>query len=47
MILQPTPIVQRKGIEHAYEIATRYYSYAVLRWWLQTLITNFFGVNTL
>ncbi len=28
-----------------YEIATRYYSYAVLRRWLNTLLVNFFGVD--
>ncbi len=28
-----------------YEIATRYYSFAVLRRHLNMLLTNFFGVN--
>ncbi|CAB1079533.1 Glycosyltransferase [Olavius algarvensis Delta 1 endosymbiont] len=28
-----------------YDIATRYYSYAVLRRWLTTLMVNFFGVD--
>jgi hypothetical protein len=28
-----------------YEIATRYYSFAVLRRWLNTLLVNFFGVD--
>jgi glycosyltransferase involved in cell wall biosynthesis len=32
-------------IEKNYEIATRYYSYAVLRRWLNTLLVNFFGVD--
>lgn len=28
-----------------YEIATRYYSFAVLRRWLNTLLVNFFGIE--
>ena len=32
-------------VEHNYKVATRYYSYAVLKRWLNTLLTNFFGME--
>jgi len=32
-------------VNHNYEIATRYYSYSVLRKWLNSLIINFFGIE--
>jgi glycosyltransferase involved in cell wall biosynthesis len=31
-------------IDHNYRVAHRYYSYSVLRRWLNTLMTNFFGM---
>ncbi len=32
-------------VEHNYAVASRYYSYALLRRWLVTLMINFFGVE--
>jgi glycosyltransferase involved in cell wall biosynthesis len=32
-------------VEHNYKIARRYYSYSILRRWLNTLMTNFFGME--
>ncbi len=40
-----SPERRRQMVETNYEIARRYYSYATLRRWLATLITNFFGVK--
>jgi hypothetical protein len=40
------PESRQKMVNTNYEIASRYYSYAVLRRWLNTLLTNFFGVDT-
>jgi glycosyltransferase involved in cell wall biosynthesis len=37
---------REKMVNTNYEIATKYYSYGVLRRWLKTLLTNFFGVET-
>jgi glycosyltransferase involved in cell wall biosynthesis len=36
---------RKKMVTTNYEIAARYYSYAVLRRWLNTLLVNFFGVD--
>jgi glycosyltransferase involved in cell wall biosynthesis len=33
-------------VDHNYQVAQRYYSYSVLRRWLNTLMTNFFGMET-
>jgi len=33
-------------VNHNYQVAQRYYSYSVLRRWLDTLMTNFFGMKT-
>jgi mannosylglucosylglycerate synthase len=33
-------------VEHNYKIARRYYSYSILRRWLNTLMTNFFGMES-
>jgi glycosyltransferase involved in cell wall biosynthesis len=41
-----SPERREKMVTTNYEIATRYYSYAVLRRWLNTLLVNFFGVDT-
>jgi len=40
-----SPKRRQKMVELNYEIATRHYSYAVLRRCLSSLTTNFFGVN--
>jgi glycosyltransferase involved in cell wall biosynthesis len=40
-----SPEQREKMVTMNYEIATRYYSYAVLRRWLNTLLVNFFGVD--
>jgi hypothetical protein len=32
-------------VEHNYDIARRHFSYAVLRRYLNMLVTNFFGVD--
>ena len=36
---------REKMVHTNYEIASRHYSFAVLRRWLNTLLTNFFGVD--
>jgi hypothetical protein len=38
---------QRKDqmVDHNYQVAKRYYSYSILRRWLNTLMTNFFGME--
>jgi glycosyltransferase involved in cell wall biosynthesis len=36
---------REKMVNNNYEIAKRHYSYAVLRRWLNTLLTNFFGID--
>jgi glycosyltransferase involved in cell wall biosynthesis len=36
---------REKMVNTNYEIAKRHYSYAVLRRWLNTLLTNFFGID--
>ena len=33
-------------VDHNYQVAQRYYSYSVLRRWLNILMTNFFGMDT-
>jgi len=33
-------------VDHNYQVAQRYYSYSVLRRWLNTLMSNFFGMKT-
>ena len=43
--LLESPQRSEKMVTTNYEIATRYYSYAVLRRWLNTLLVNFFGVD--
>ena len=35
----------QKMVNNNYEVASRHYSYAVLRRWLSIILTNFFGVN--
>jgi len=37
--------LKEKMVNHNYKVATRYYSYAVLKRWLNTLMTNFFGME--
>ena len=37
--------LREKMVNHNYDVATRYYSYAVLRRWLGTIMVNFFGVE--
>jgi hypothetical protein len=32
-------------VDHNYAVAAKYYSYALLRRWLGTLLINFFGVE--
>lgn len=39
------PARREKMVEHNYQTASRYYSYAVLRRCLSTLLVNFFGVE--
>lgn len=41
-----SPQRREKMVAHNYAVATRHYSYAVLRRLLTTLMVNFFGVNT-
>jgi glycosyltransferase involved in cell wall biosynthesis len=43
--IMESPVPRENMVTANYEIATRYYSYAVLRRWLATLIANFFGVD--
>ncbi|HUV51233.1 MAG TPA: glycosyltransferase family 4 protein [Anaerolineae bacterium] len=40
-----SPEKKAEMVNHNYEIATRYYSYSVLRKWLNSLIINFFGIE--
>ncbi|MFC1858880.1 glycosyltransferase [Thermodesulfobacteriota bacterium] len=40
-----SPERREKMVRHNYEIALRHYSYAVLRRWLNTIMTNFFGME--
>jgi glycosyltransferase involved in cell wall biosynthesis len=40
-----SPERRKKMVDHNYDIGLRYYSYAVLRRQLNTLLSNFFGVN--
>ncbi|MGD9080765.1 MAG: glycosyltransferase family 4 protein, partial [Desulfobacterales bacterium] len=40
-----SPDRRAKMVNTNYEVATRHYSYAVLRRWLNIMLTNFFGVN--
>ena len=40
-----SPEKREKMVNHNYEIATRYYSYSVLRKGLSSLIINFFGIE--
>lgn len=40
-----SPEKKAEMVNHNYEIATRYYSYSVLRKWLNSLIINFFGID--
>ena len=37
---------RKQMVNHNYQVAARYYSYAVLRRSLDTLMTNFFGMET-
>ena len=41
-ILIAPNFVSHRGVQ----VATRYYSYSVLRRWLNTLMANFFGMET-
>jgi len=36
---------RQQMVDHNYKVATRYYSYSVLRRWLNNLLTNFFGME--
>jgi len=40
-----SPERRQKMVETNYKTALRYYSYATLRRWLNTILTNFFGIN--
>ena len=40
-----SPQRREEMVEHNYQTALRHYSYAVLRRWLNTLMTNFFGLS--
>ena len=40
-----SPKRRKKMVDHNYDIGLRYYSYAILRRQLNTLLTNFFGVD--
>jgi hypothetical protein len=40
-----SPNVRKKMVNTNYEIASRHYSYVMLRRWLNTLLTNFFGAE--
>ncbi|BBO74284.1 glycosyl transferase [Desulfosarcina widdelii] len=44
-VLGSTQRIQRM-VEHNFEIASRHYSYGVLRRWLNTLMVNFFGFKS-
>lgn len=39
-----SPERRQQMVDHNYKVATRYYSYAVLKRWLNTLLSNFFGM---
>ncbi|RJQ49334.1 MAG: glycosyltransferase [Desulfobacteraceae bacterium] len=39
------PEERKRMVDRNYEIARRYYSFAVLERWLKTLFSNFFGMN--
>ena len=39
-----SPQCRDKMVNHNYQVAARYYSYSVLRRWLNMLMTNFFGL---
>ncbi|WP_319524512.1 glycosyltransferase family 4 protein [uncultured Desulfosarcina sp.] len=41
-----SPQRMRRMVEHNFKIASRHYSYAVLRRWLNTLMVNFFGAES-
>ena len=41
-----SPEHRERMVHHNYKIATRHYSFAVLRKCLKTLLVNFFGINT-
>ena len=36
---------RERMVEHNYRVASRYYSYAFLRRWLNILLINFFGMD--
>jgi glycosyltransferase involved in cell wall biosynthesis len=40
-----SPQRRQQMVDHNYKIATRYYSYSILKRWLNTLLTNFFGME--
>lgn len=40
-----SPQSRDKMVNHNYQVATRYYSYSLLRRWLNMLMTNFFGLT--
>ena len=40
-----SPDRRAKMVDTNYEVASRHYSYAVLRRWLNIMLTNFFGVT--
>jgi glycosyltransferase involved in cell wall biosynthesis len=37
---------REKMVDHNYAVAGRHYSYRILRRWLNTLLANFFGINS-
>ena len=39
-----SPEMKNHMVNHNYQVAARYYSFSVLRRWLHTLMTNFFGL---
>ena len=41
-----SPERRQQMVDHNYKVATRYYSYSVLKRWLNTLLTNFFGMES-
>ena len=41
-----SPQRMHRMVQHNFEIASRHYSYAVLRRWLNTLMVNFFGAES-
>ena len=40
-----SPSRMRRMVQHNFKIASRHYSYAILRRWLNTLMVNFFGTE--